>query len=203
MGGSDDRRRATPEEARAALDRAIEERPGEVLDFVERLDRANAVLDTTSLATSAIDDDLVAGLAETSSMLLGGTSGASGSPATLAAAVGANAGDLERALRKLSRLERNGTLDELADAGETLRRVEDALDDDAVELASDPEVVADVGRLLRAVERAGDADDVGTLGALRALRDEEVQRGLAFLIGLARALGESDPDAVAGPPTDE
>ncbi|WP_255151286.1 DUF1641 domain-containing protein [Halorarius halobius] len=197
MGGSDDRRRATPEEARAALDRAIEERPGEVLDFVERLERANAVLDTTSLATSALDDDLVSGLAETSSMLLGGGSDGNGSPATLAAAVGANAADLERALRKLSRLERNGTLDELAAAGETLRKVEDAVDDDAVELASDPEVAADVARLLRAVETAGDADDeLGTLATLRALRDEETQRGLAFLVALARALGEreADPD---------
>lgn len=194
MPGSDDRR-ATPDEARAALDRAIEERPGEVLDFVDRLERANAVLDTTSLATSALDDDLVSGLAETSSMLLGGGSDATGSPATLAAAVGANAADLERALRKLSRLERNGTLDELAAAGETLRKVEDAIDDDAVELASDPEVAADVGRLLRAVETAGDADDqLGTLATLRALRDEETQRGLAFLVALARALGERDAD---------
>lgn len=190
MPGSDDGRRATPEAARAALDRAIEERPGAVIDFVERLDRANAILDTTSLATSAIDDDLVSGLAETGSRLFGG-GGDSGSPATLAAAVGANAADLERALRTLSRLERDGTLDELAAAGETLRQVEAAVDDETVDLASDPAVVDDIRRLLRAVREAEDAEaDLGSVGLLRALRDDEVRRGLSFLVALSRSLGE-------------
>lgn len=188
---ADDRRGATPEDARAALDRAIEERPGAVIDFVERLDRANAVLDTTSLATSAIDDDLVSGLAETSSMLFGGNSDSAGSPATLAAAVGANAADLERALRTLARLERDGTLDELAAAGETLRQVEAVVDEETVDLASDPAVAADVRRLLRAVSAADEHDaDLGTLGIARSLRDEEVQQGLSYLVALARSLGE-------------
>lgn len=190
---ADDRRGASPEEARAALDRAIEEKPGAVIDFVERLDRANAVLDTTSLATSAIDDTLVNGLAETGSALFGGGGDTAGSPATLATAIGANAADLERALRTLSRLERDGTLDELAAAGETLREVEELVDDDVVALASDPAVAGDVTRLLRAVEAAGD-EERRTLGLLGALRDEEVQRGLSYLVALARSLGEQRDD---------
>ncbi|WP_255198703.1 DUF1641 domain-containing protein [Halorarius litoreus] len=190
----DDRRGATPEAARAALDRAIEEKPGAVIDFVERLDRANAVLDTTSLATSAIDDTLVNGLAETSSALLGGD-GNGGSAGTLATAIGTNPADLERALRTLSRLERDGTLDELAATGETLREVEDAVGDDAVALASDPEVAGDVGRLLRAVEAAGEEEtELGTLGLLQSLRDEEVQQGLSYLVALAREIGEQQDD---------
>jgi uncharacterized protein YjgD (DUF1641 family) len=188
---ADDRRGATPEEARAALDRAIEEKPDAVIDFVERLDRANAVLDTTSLATSALDDTLVNGLAQTGSALFGGSGDPTGSPATLATAIGANAADLERALRTLSRLERDGTLDELAAAGETLRQVEDAIDPATVDLASDPAVAADVGHLLRAIEAADESDvEVGTLQLLRSLRDEEVKRGLAYLISLSRSLGE-------------
>lgn len=187
----DDRREATPEEARAALDRAIEENPGAVVDFVERLDRANAVLDTASLATSTIDDTLVDGLAETGAALFGGRDDTTGSPATLATAVGANAADLERALRTLSRLERDGTLDELAAAGETLRQVEDAVDYETVELASDPAVAADVRHLLCAIDTAEEhGEELSTLGVLRSLRDDEVQQGLSYLVALARALGE-------------
>jgi uncharacterized protein YjgD (DUF1641 family) len=188
---ADDRRGATPEEARAALDRAIEEQPDAVIDFVERLDRANAVLDTTSLATSAIDDTFVNGLAQTGSALFGGGGDTAGSPATLATAIGANAADLERALRTLSRLERDGTLDELAVAGETLRQVEEAIDPETVDLASDPAVAADVGHLLWAIEAADEREtELGTLGVLRSLRDEEVQRGLSYLVALARSIGE-------------
>lgn len=188
---ADDRRGATPEEARAALDRAIEENPDAVIDFVERLDRANAVLDTTSLATSTIDDTLVDGLAETGAALFGGGGDTTGSPATLATAVGANAADLERALRTLSRLERDGTLDELAAAGETLREVEDAIDEETVELASDPAVAADVGHLLRAIETAEEHEEaLGTLALVGALRDDEVQQGVSYLVALARSLGE-------------
>lgn len=186
----DDRRGATPEEARAALDRAIEERPGAVIDFVERLDRANAVLDTTSLATSAFDDNLVDGLAATGSALFETSGDAAGSPATLTTAIGANAADLERALRTLSRLERDGTLDELAAAVETLRQIDETVDVETIELASDPEVAADVGHLLQAIETAGDDEHLGILGVLRALRDDEAQEGLSYLVALARSLGE-------------
>ncbi|RCU47259.1 DUF1641 domain-containing protein [Haloplanus salinus] len=59
--------------------------------------------------------------------------------------------------------------------------------------ASDPETVRGARTLLRALGDAGDPETtyrgVGALGLLRALRDPEVKRGLAFLVALARGVG--------------
>ena len=59
--------------------------------------------------------------------------------------------------------------------------------------AADPETVRGARTLLRALGVAGDPEttyrEVGALGLLRALRDPEVKRGLAFLVALARGIG--------------
>ncbi|AXG05403.1 DUF1641 domain-containing protein [Haloplanus rubicundus] len=59
--------------------------------------------------------------------------------------------------------------------------------------AADPETVRGARTLLRALGDAGDPEttyrEVGALGLLRALRDPEVKRGLAFLVALARGIG--------------
>ena len=59
--------------------------------------------------------------------------------------------------------------------------------------AADPDTVRGTRTLLRAVGDAGDRDvqygEVGPLGLLRALRDPEVKRGMAFLVAVARGLG--------------
>jgi uncharacterized protein YjgD (DUF1641 family) len=65
--------------------------------------------------------------------------------------------------------------------------------------AADPETVRGARTLLRALGDAGDPDGtyrgVGAVGILRALRDPEVKRGLAFLVALARGIGrELDRD---------
>jgi len=57
--------------------------------------------------------------------------------------------------------------------------------------AADPDTVAGMKRLLRAV---GDAEEVeatpvGAVGLLRATRDPEVKAGLGYLVALAAALG--------------
>lgn len=189
----------TPEDARRALDRAIEERPGEVIEFVERLDRANDVLDGSRRPRNrdrprrTPAEEFFDGFAETTSALFGAGTGAE-NPAALAAlatAVGANAGDMERALRKLAALERNGTLRDLAEAGETLRQFEAELGEETADLFEDPAVAGEVGRMLRALQAAEDAPEnrLSVLGFARELRDEEVQRGMGYLVALARELG--------------
>lgn len=59
--------------------------------------------------------------------------------------------------------------------------------------AADPETISGARTLLRALGDAGDPGTtyrgVGILGLLRALRDPEVKRGLAFLVALARGIG--------------
>jgi uncharacterized protein YjgD (DUF1641 family) len=59
--------------------------------------------------------------------------------------------------------------------------------------AAEPETIRGARTLLRALGDAGDPEttyrEVGALGLLRALRDPEVKRGLAFLVALARGIG--------------
>lgn len=61
--------------------------------------------------------------------------------------------------------------------------------------ASDPKTVKNLDKLLGALRDAGDPENVpdstGTFSLLRQLMDEDVQRGLGFLIGLANSLGKS------------
>jgi len=68
--------------------------------------------------------------------------------------------------------------------------------------ASDPETVRGARTLLRALGEAGNPEttyrEVGPVGLVRALRDPEVKRGLAFLIAIARGIGtELDREADA------
>jgi uncharacterized protein YjgD (DUF1641 family) len=59
--------------------------------------------------------------------------------------------------------------------------------------AAEPETINGARTLLRALGDAGDPETtyrgVGALGLLRALRDPEVKRGIAFLVALARGIG--------------
>jgi uncharacterized protein YjgD (DUF1641 family) len=187
----------TPEAARRALDRAIEERPGEVIEFVERLEGANDLLDRPprSRPRRTPTEELFDGFADTTAALFG-ASGTENTAAlaALAAAVGTNAGDMEQALRKLAALERDGTLRDLAEAGETLREFEAELGETTADLFEDPRVAGEVGRLLRALKAAEEAPEerLGPLALVRELRDEEVQRGMGYLVALARELGREE-----------
>jgi uncharacterized protein YjgD (DUF1641 family) len=195
-----------PEAAREALERAVAEHPEEVLAFVERLGLLNELLDTTSLATAALDDEMVTRLAGTSSLLAESADGlATPGTARLAASVGENAEDLEGALETLVRLERAGTLDELAELADAATLLTAALDDEMVmrlartgsslgevaDTAAEPETARGIQRLLGAVGEAGgeSPEAVGAVGLVRALRDPEVKRGMGFLLALARGLG--------------
>jgi uncharacterized protein YjgD (DUF1641 family) len=202
----------TPNEARDALEAAVAEHPEEVVAFVERLGLLNELLDTTQLATSALDDEMVTKLASTSSLLAESADGlATRETAQLATSVGENAADLDSALQTLVRLQQTGTLDELAQAADAITLATSALDDEMVmklaktgsslgevaDTASDPETVQAIQTMLRAMGEAGSEPPkrTGTLGMVRQLRDPEVQRGMNFLLALARGIG-NDIDTV-------
>jgi uncharacterized protein YjgD (DUF1641 family) len=197
---------ATQEAAREALETAVAEHPDEVVAFVERLGLVNELLDTTALATAALDDEMVTRLAGTSSLLAESADGlATPETARLAASVGENAEDLEDALETLVRLEHAGTLDELAELADAVTLLTAALDDEMVvrlartgsslgevaDTAAEPETARGIQRLLGAVGEAGGEppEAVGAVGLVRALRDPEVKRGMGFLLALARGLG--------------
>jgi uncharacterized protein YjgD (DUF1641 family) len=197
---------AEAERARQALEEAVAENPEEVVAFVERLGLLNELLDTTALATQAMDDEMVMRLAGTSSLLAESADGlATPETARLAASVGENADDLEGALETVLRLERAGTLEELAELADAATLVTSAMDDEMVmrlartgsslgevaDTAAEPETARGIQRLLDAVGEAGGEppEPVGAVGLLGALRDPEVKRGMGFLVALARGLG--------------
>lgn len=200
------------DEPREALERAVAEHPEEVAAFLDRLGLVNDLLDTTALATGALDDAMVQRLAGTGSVLAESADGlATPETARLAASVGENAEDLDAALTTLVRLQRSGTLEELADIAEAVTLLTAALDDEMVQrlaaaggslgevadTAADPETARGLERLLRAVGEADAADPepLGARSTVRALRDEEVRRGLGFLVALSRGLGRELPEA--------
>ena len=61
--------------------------------------------------------------------------------------------------------------------------------------ASDPKTVRNIDKLMTALREAGDPentpDSTGTLGLFSELRDEDVRKGLGFLVGLAKSLGKT------------
>ena len=124
---------AVPEELVAA----IEENPEETARLVQNLDQVNDLLDVSSLATAAMDDEMV--------MTLAGK--------------GARLGEV-------------------------------------VDTAGDDEVAAGLESVLRALGDATDeeAEPVGLLGLMRAMRDPEVKRGMGVAVNLLRALGETTSD---------
>lgn len=196
-----------------ALARAIEENPEAVAAFVERLDVVNELLDVVELGTAALDDRMVEELTETSAFLAESADGlATPETVALAESVGANAAGLESTLVTLLDLERSGTLDDLADVANVASLVMAALDDEMVttlartgsglgslaDTAGDPDTVRGIDTLLTAVGEATDADDlpdrVGVVGLFTALRDPEVQRGLGFVLTIARMIGRDLED---------
>jgi len=192
---------------RVALADAIAANPEAVARFVERLDLVNELLDGAALAHAAADDRMVADAGHTAATLAeAGDDLATPETATLAASVGADAEALDDALGTLVRLQRTGTLDDLATLADAGALATAALDDDMVtslagtgaalgelaDVAADDDVARSLSTLLSAAGEAdlsSDPEAVGALGLVRALRDEEVKQGLGVLLSLTRALG--------------
>jgi hypothetical protein len=84
---------------------------------------------------------------------------------------------------------------------ETLTAVEAMLDSGLF----DPGTVAVVGHLGNALAQTGAEapERVGVFGALRALRDPDVQRAVGFLVAIARRVGSALPAQAALPPADQ
>ena len=113
---------------------------------------------------------------------------------------------MEDAAETLVELQEDGPLDDLTDAATAVSLIGDALDDEMVmavtTLANDLGMIADGAaqkntvRTLQAMMDAMDEakafdepEEVGMVGALRKLRDDDVQRGLGFLLEFLGALG--------------
>lgn len=192
-----------------ALARAIAENPEAVATLVRRLDAVNDLLDVVDLGTAALDDEMVATLAADADLLGEAADGlATRETVHLAETAGASGDDLGAALDTLVRLERSGTLDDLAELAEVVSLATAAADDEMVatlagtgeslgelaDVASKPETVRGLEAMLDAVGEASDAEDppdpVGAWGLLAATRDPDVKRGLGFLVAVARSLGE-------------
>lgn len=203
----------------AAFDAGVDPFEGadgaEIERFVARLRFLNELLDVAELGRDALDDEMVAALAKTGGEL-GAAADAAATPETtaLADSVGRHGDDLGQALETVARLQRNGTLDELAALADVLPLLTGALDDEMVvtlaraggnlgevaDAASDPDTVRGLTAAMDAISEASDPSEpparLGTIGLLRALRDPDVKRGMGFMVAVAGALGEElEPEA--------
>lgn len=112
------------------------------------------------------------------------------------------------ALEKIIYLEKSGILDELVSYAELitgLRKlpeemmeadVQDVLSKNleivlSLALSIDDEMIQRVEKIVEAFRQAKDFEPVGFTGAMRAMRDPEVQKALGFLIAFARNLGKN------------
>lgn len=126
-------------------------------------------------------------------------------PGAVAKALADHQESLGRALQVLSRMEREGTLDELADVLALVKLVKGALTDQMVislarrieglaAVATDPVLTDLAGRLPAALrgaeaEAARSAEEPpGLMGLVRQLRDPQVRSGLTFFLSLAKHL---------------
>ena len=200
---------AVESEAPADLETVVAENPEAVAAFVERLDAVNELLDVLSLGEGALSDEMVRELADTSSTLAESADGlATEETASLAATVGRNGAELEDALESVLTLQRTGALDELVEVAGVLSLATSALDDEMVR-----SLAATGGSLGEVAETAADDDTrdgletvlaglgdaerepperVGAVGLLKATRDPDVQRGLGYLVAVARAIGAAE-----------
>ncbi|MDI9645711.1 MAG: DUF1641 domain-containing protein [Archaeoglobales archaeon] len=111
-----------------------------------------------------------------------------------------------KAMDKLVYLEKSGVLDELLEASNLLLAIkklpEEFLDKDTQEIAVknielllslavsvDDETIKFVEKLVDAFKKSKDFKPTGITGALKALRDPDVQKALGFLLEFAKNLG--------------
>jgi uncharacterized protein YjgD (DUF1641 family) len=196
------------ETKRDTLEAAIEENPEAVAEFVERLDTVNELLTVLELGEDALDDEMLVELSDTGSTLAESADGlATDGTVDLATAVGSHGEELADALETLAALQESGTLDELVELAELASLVTDALDDEMVtslaetgssvgelaESAAEPDTRRGIERTLAGIGAAErtDAEPVGMVGLLRALRNPDVRAGLGYVIAIAEGLGQS------------
>lgn len=115
-----------------------------------------------------------------------------------------HAESVARAIRILSRMEREGTLEELADLLTLAQLMKNALTDDIVvglvrraenlaAVITDPTLTELLQRVPAAVRAARAetekaAEPPSLMGLLKEMRDPQVRRGLAFMLNLAKRM---------------
>ena len=195
-----------------ALEAAIAENPEAVADFVRRLDAVNELLDVVALGESAMTDEMIVELTGTAETLAASADGvATDETVRLAETVGENGDDLTDALETVVELQREGTLDDLAELGNVAGLANAALTDEMVvslagtgsslgelaDTASDDHTREGLTTLLDSVGAAEQAEPsaVGAIGLAKGLRDPEIKQGLGYLFAVAKALGQQQDEA--------
>lgn len=194
-----------------ALEAAIAENPEAVADFVRRLDAVNELLDVVALGESAMTDEMIVELTGTAETLAASADGvATDKTVRLAETVGEHGDELTDALETVLELQRDGTLDDLAELGNVAGLANAALTDEMVvslagtgsslgelaDTASDDHTREGLKTLLDSVGAAEQADpsSVGAIGLANGLRDPEIKQGLGYLFAVAKALGQQQAD---------
>jgi len=216
MGATDDTRGETASADAEALPPAVREaiadNPETVAALLEQSGQLSATLDALALVEDALDDEMVESLTSDATTLgLAATELAGPETVELSAAVGENGDELAAAVRQIAVLQRTGTLDRLTEVGDAVALLTDAMDDEMVETvastgtslgeladaATEDEVSHGLVRMLNGVGEAdaGDADPLGPIGLLGALRDPEVKAGMGYLVAVARGIGAAGPEA--------
>jgi len=200
---------SSPEESE--LEAAIAENPEAVAAFVQRLDAVNELLDVLDLGERAMSDEMIRSLASTGSTLAESADGlATEETVGLAETVGENGAELQAALDSLVTLQQSGTLDDLLELAQVLSLLSSALDDEMVrslagtgsalgevaQTAADDDVRDGLQTVLTSVGTAEreTPEAVGALGLVNQLRDPDTRHGLAYVVAIAQAIGQSRHD---------
>ena len=184
----------------------VAENPEEVARFLERLEVVNELLDLGDVGTSAMDDEMVESIADSGANLGMAADGmATEEVVHLGESVGENATEVAEGLETVARLQRTGTLDDLAELADLASLLTAAMDDEmamsvastgsrlgeVADTAADDDVAAGLEDVLVALGEAStdDPEPIGALGLVRSIRDSETRAGLGALLSVASALG--------------
>ncbi|WP_435185825.1 DUF1641 domain-containing protein [Halobellus sp. EA9] len=191
---------------------AIADNPETVAALLEQSDQLSTLLDGLALVEDGLTDEMVESLTSDATTLgLAATELADRETVELGAAVGQHGDDLADAVERVAMLQRSGTLDRLVEVADVVALLTDAMDDEMVETAAatgtslgevaeaaaDDEVRRGLVRLLEGVGAAGadEAEPIGPIDLLGALRDPEVKAGMGYLVTVARGIGAAGPHA--------
>ncbi|MFW5937875.1 MAG: DUF1641 domain-containing protein [Halanaeroarchaeum sp.] len=215
MGTTDDEAgasaRANAETLPPEVREAIAANPETVVALLEQSGQLSAMLDALALVEDGLDDEMVESLTSDATTLgLAAAELADRATVDLGAAVGENGTELAEAVRQIAVLQRTGTLDRLTEIADAVALLTDAADDEMVETlaatgtslgeladtATEEEVSHGLARMLNGVGEAGaaEADPVGPIGLIGALRDPDVKAGMGYLVAVARGIGAAGPE---------
>lgn len=173
------------------------------------LDRLADMADAMGMLVEGADDHVVRSMAVKSALLAESADGlATEDIPDLASTIGANAEEFNDAAETLVRMQKTGTLDNLAEVGDAVTMLNEAADDYVIRslaaaasswgelqaTVADPDIACGIETIMRGI---GDGcpthenpDRVGRMGLFSALGDDDVQRGLGFFVSMLRNIGQ-------------